>query len=74
MNNYEVWIVEYSAEQNCFHIDLLDKVISNNWRSLYLEKPISYVPIAYAGTIEEASALALAYRKQLEIGEVTCNV
>lgn len=50
----ELWTVEYSVEQKCFHIDTLDSTIKNNIQSIVEGKTTSYMLIFICATHEEA--------------------
>jgi len=69
----EKWIIEYSFEQDCFHIDPLDKVIANNLHAISCGVIPSYIPIGCADDINQACTMAERYREQLECSSVLCN-
>jgi hypothetical protein len=51
----ELWVLEYSPSQNCFHSDTIERIAENNFRAICgIGRPEfipDYIPIAY-GTYE----------------------
>lgn len=60
----DVWVVEYSAEQQCFHIDQFSKSLAANRRALEEGRNPGYIPIYIALSSEEAHSLADRWKKE----------
>lgn len=58
----EIWVIEHSNIQNCFHVDLLTKVLENNTKNMY-EKGASDYQIIYYGTRAECDNYLLKLLK-----------
>jgi superfamily II DNA/RNA helicase len=59
----QVYTVEYSAEQNCFHIDTLDRVLSINLRQVMQGRMNDYKLIAVAPTRDAAHQIVRTTRE-----------
>ena len=59
-----VWAVEWSAEQNAFHIDLLERVLKINQRTAAEDKTPGYIILTTTRTHEEARAFCDHWRRE----------
>jgi hypothetical protein len=54
---YEPHVVEWSSEQNCFHVQHFAASLQGNLESFLLGSPSSYIIVALCRSHEEASAV-----------------
>lgn len=50
----DLWVVEYSVSQQCFHVDTLGDSINNNQFICVNQRPVDYLIIAICDTYEQA--------------------
>lgn len=62
----EIWVVEYSKTQGCFHVTTLEDSVEKNRRMYDNDANNDYQIIALADTFEEAHEIARELRKQEE--------
>jgi len=60
----EVWVVEWSESQQCFHVDLLDKSLETNTRNYLEGRKTDFVPIGVFATAEEATSYTETMKSQ----------
>lgn len=54
----DVWVLEYSTIQGCYHIDTLEKATNYNFMQAVGKRPFAgYMPI-FAGTMEQCYAIS----------------
>ncbi len=54
----ELWVVEYSAAQRCFHVDLLSDALEKNRRALLDREHPDFVPIGLFEDMNSAERFA----------------
>ncbi|MBA2503119.1 MAG: hypothetical protein H0V27_09590 [Pyrinomonadaceae bacterium] len=61
----EMFVVEYSRSQNCFHVESVGEMLAKNRRMLLDGESIftDYIPVALFATEQEASAEYYRLRK-----------
>lgn len=59
------WTLEYSTEQNCFHIDLLERTLKTNLEAS-LEKRNNDYQIVFIGSEEECRELYYKLKKEMD--------
>lgn len=63
-----VWCLEYSTSQNCFHKDLLERVLEVNMLSCISRNGNDY-QIVYIGTEKRCEEMFETLKQRLERGE-----
>ena len=53
-----MWVLEWSMEQECFHVQTVDEMIKSNMESLIYNRKTQYVPIYFCATISDAHAFS----------------
>ena len=61
-----IFVIEYSVEQNSFHVSTVGEMIEANRRKLAQLISTDYIPVALAASYDEAIALSLVLRKQVD--------
>jgi hypothetical protein len=61
-----IFVVEYSVEQNSFHVCTVGEMIEANRRKLAQLISTDYIPVALATSYDEAIALSRVLRKQID--------
>jgi len=56
MDNRNLWVAEYSAQQGCFHVATLEQVLQNNLTMVMNRSNNDYLPFGFYKTIDEAHA------------------
>lgn len=59
----DIWTVEYSVEQDCFHVETMDRLIQGNGMAMVDGRQLSYMLIDTTDSIENAHKLADKYRE-----------
>lgn len=59
----DIWVVEYSPSQNCFHVDTLDRVLETNRRTVKDGNAPGYVPLQIFLTSEDAHDFAQIWKE-----------
>lgn len=59
-----LFVVEYSANQDCFHVDALDRVLLLNQRNALHKKSSDYQIIAICNSIDIANTVCNTFRNQ----------
>jgi hypothetical protein len=62
----EIYTVEYSVVQRCYHIDTLDKTLENNLTAVCRNINNGYLIIGYFGSHEAASEFVDYHRNHSE--------
>jgi hypothetical protein len=69
----QLYVLEYSKSQNCFHIDPIERVVINNYNAICgVNRPPyfpDYIPIAY-GTTEHIQMIKRIFCAVNKIQEV----
>jgi len=52
------WVVEWSQQQNCFHLGKLEDVIANNMKLMLQNKPNEFAIVAFAKSYFDANVMA----------------
>ena len=63
-----LWVLEYSPLQKCFHIQDVREMLDYNRREFYIQEPgepPGYFPIYFAATLEEIDNIAEQITSQL---------
>jgi hypothetical protein len=65
--NLNCYVVEYSPEQECFHIETVKEYLETNYE-IFLTgiNGASYIMLSYFNTIEEAQAFCNKLKKERE--------
>lgn len=66
MNYNEIYTVEYSASQNCFHVDTLEKVILMNRANCRSRNSVDYQIIALCDSYEQAMENCRKFKRLLK--------
>lgn len=67
MNYNEIYTVEYSVSQNCFHVDTLDKVLMMNRTNCRSKNSVDYQIIDLCNSYEQAMEKCNMYRRNYKI-------
>lgn len=59
----DIWTVEYSVEQDCFHVETMDRLIQGNVMAMVDGRQLSYMLIDTTDSIENAHKLGDKYRE-----------
>lgn len=70
MNEREMFVLEWSAQQKAFHIQLLDEALRANRMSFDRKRGSDWVPL-FIGTYRECEVVARHNDHKLEQGEKT---
>lgn len=60
-----VWVCEYSAKQNAFHVETLDNIVKINRQTILQGENPGYIPVEVSETREEAIKFADCWRMKL---------
>lgn len=60
----EIWVVEYSPEQNSIHIETLDRAMDANRRNIINGVSTGYIPVFAANDHRECSDFARAFLRR----------
>ena len=66
MNYNEIYTVEYSASQNCFHVDTLENVILMNIANCASKNSVDYQIIALCDSYEQAMESCRKFKKLMK--------
>lgn len=69
MNYNEIYTIEYSASQNCFHVDTLDKVLMMNRTNCRSKNSVDYQIIDLCNSYEQAMEKCQKFKKAYKIYE-----
>lgn len=61
----QLWVVEYSVEQNAFNVRTVNEMVDNNRQNLARRISSDYAPIAFTSTHEKAVALSESLRDNI---------
>jgi hypothetical protein len=61
----QLWVVEYSVEQNAFNVRTVNEMLENNRKNLAGRISTDYVPIAFTVNHEKAIALSESLRDNI---------
>lgn len=60
----QYYVAEYSASQNCFHVDTLQRVLRLNRANALGQRSVDYQIIAICSTDDEAMDVCREFRKE----------
>ena len=61
----DMWIVEYSSDQGCFHVQRLSETLRSNMSMVLRRTSNDFLPIALAESREEANAFAYRFNEMM---------
>ena len=62
----ELFVVSWSKSQNCFHIEKFDSMLDANSKIFMKDATVDYIPLAIAGTHEEAFEISKLIKEKKE--------
>jgi ArsR family metal-binding transcriptional regulator len=62
---YKLFVVEYSAMQNAFHVQTVSEMLLSNIRRFTMQDGNDYVPMAFTETKEEADKIVASLRERV---------
>lgn len=60
----DIWVCEYSVDQDCFHVDTLGSILEKNRRALAECRRSDYIPLNVFLTAEEAHRFAAQWERK----------
>ena len=66
MNMESLWFVEWSEDQKCFNVELMNEVLKRNFQLMAEGNGGGYIPIAICKTIHEANMCCEESKKFLD--------
>lgn len=70
MNLEEIYIVEYSMNQECFHVHSAEDMIQKNMKTIMNRVPIDYIPIGVFLTKEHANEFVNLMRDMIKFAPI----
>lgn len=71
MNISEIYIVEFSLSQRCFHVDTMEFVFRKNIRSVLDRTQSDWIMVGISKKYNEATDLVDVFRKELKMDDYT---
>lgn len=60
------WVIEWSEQQQSFHIDKTQQTLDRNKRAYFSSKATQYIILDFADTIEEAEMVCASLKQSKE--------